>query len=306
MNGDRRPILVPLDGSALAERALPWALMFARRWRAPLLLVRVDEMDEGRAYLERKASALQATDPSLDVNVEVTSGEPALALLELEQQTNARLVALTTHGRTGLARWARGSVAETIVRHGAAPVLIVRPWDHTESEVELERMARSGLRVLVPLDGSELARGILPLVTELATGDSGALILAGVVRPPDEHAIGPYYQPQHVYETRHAMREYLARRRDEARAAGVHATSAMGVERDVAGALVDLASIESADVVALSTHGRGALGRVLYGSVADRVAHDARVPVLLVRPRAAANAQPRGGHETEGALALAG
>ena len=304
---DRRPILVPLDGSALAETALPWAVVLATRWRAPLVLARVValrshaavsladaalaagayeyEEQEARAYLERSASALRAAHPDVEVRGEVVCGDAAGALLDLEQQVDARVVVLTTHGRTGLARWARGSVAETIVRYGAAPVLLVRPWDRDETAAHLDGMAREGLRVLVPLDGSPLAQGVLPLVSDLAAGARGELILAGVVRPPDEHAIGPYYHP-HFQDDRRALREYLSHRRADAEQAGIRARSAVGVESDVATALIDLASIESADVIALSTHGRGAIGRLLYGSIADRVAHAARVPVLLYRPHA--------------------
>ncbi|HET7771794.1 MAG TPA: universal stress protein, partial [Chloroflexota bacterium] len=186
MAEDRRPILVPLDGSALAETALPWAVVLATRWRAPLVLARVVELrlhaavslaeaalaagayeheeQEARAYLDRTLSTLRAAHPEVEMRGEVVCGDAAGALLELEQQINARVVALTTHGRTGLARWARGSVAETIVRHGAAPVLLVRPWDRDETAAHLDGLAHGGLRVLVPLDGSPLAQGVLPLV----------------------------------------------------------------------------------------------------------------------------------------------
>ena len=307
MADDRRPILVPLDGSALAETALPWAVVLATRWCAPLVLARVVELrshaavsladsalatgayeyeeQEARVYLERSASTLRAAHPEVEVRGELVCGEAGGALLDLEQQVGARVVVLTTHGRTGLARWARGSVAETIVRHGAAPVLLVRPWDRDETAAHLDGMAQGGLRVLVPLDGSPLAQGVLPLVSDLAAGARGELLLAGVARPPDEHAIGPYYH-HNFQDDRRALREYLSHRRADAEQAGIRARSAVGVESDVAGALVDLASIESADVIALSTHGRGALGRLLYGSIADRVAHAAQIPVLLYRPNA--------------------
>ncbi|HEU5315531.1 MAG TPA: universal stress protein [Chloroflexota bacterium] len=306
---DRRPILVPLDGSPLAEKALRPAAVLARRWGAPLVVVRVVEprsygavslaevsmaesmlemeLAGARAYVEGAAQTLAAEHPGLEVSSQAAVGDAGRSLIEIEERVGARLVAMTTHGRTGLARWARGSVAETVLRLGAAPVLLIRPWDQAATAAASERAASGGLRVLVPLDGSPMSQEALPLARELAAGEGGALILTGIVKLEDERAIGPFYRP-HVKEQRRTMREYLGRLCAEAGERGVAAHSVVGVEHDVATAIADLASVESADVIVMSTHGRGAIGRLLYGSIADRVTHVARVPVLLYRPHAVA------------------
>ena|GEM_PF-67276 len=297
------PVLVPLDGSPLAETALPWAVVLARKWSAPLLLARVVERDNygagspapvnsserelevaaGSAYLHNQATTLRAAHPELTVYTELAQGDPTITLLEMEQLSGARLAVLTTHGRTGLARWARGNVAEKITRHGVAPVLLVRPWDQPEVLAGRPADGRRGLRVVVPLDGSSLAQGVLPLAIELAAGDGGELIFTAMIQTHPEQSIGAYYHPR-IEGQRQEANHYLDRLCGEVRAQGVSARSIVGIEHDVAGAIIDVASTESADLIALSTHGRGTLGRMLNGSIADRVAHAARVPVLLYRP----------------------
>ena len=303
-----RPILVPLDGSLLAETALPWAAFLAQRWSAPLTLLRVaeyphygaisladasltmlgldTEQEIADAYLKERADALRASHPTLDVRTACGIGDPTTNILSLERESGVQLVVLSTHGRTGLIRWALGSVAEKIVHHGGTPVLLVRPWDQASAISRLQRLDNAGLRVLVPLDGSSLAQGVLPLAASLATGDRGELILTSVIRTEDERAIGPYYQPR-TSDLRHEARQYLAHISTTPPVNSVSSHAVVGIEHDVAGAIVDLASLEAADVIALSTHGRGALGRLLHGSIADRIAHAARVPVLLYRPQSA-------------------
>jgi nucleotide-binding universal stress UspA family protein len=305
------PVIVPLDGSALAERALPWGVYVASRMGAPLLLVRVVEpwvypqpalsqvsgitveelvveadRHDAERYVERQRAAVRAAHPHLAVQAEVLLGDPAEQLLELETARGARLVVMTTRGRAGLERWLRGSVAEKVLRRGAAPVLLMRPWD---DPARAPALARPGLRILVPLDGSPLAASAVPQASALAAAVRGALVLVTVVRPGNEPA-------GVVHEGPRATRRAAAQRYLDEVAAGTKGRSGCGDVRvstvvltadDVAGALVDHAILAEADVIAMSTHGRGGLGRLLYGSVADRVARTATVPVLLARPPAA-------------------
>ena len=306
MKPETRPILVPLDGSALAEAALPWAARIARACGAPLLLARVvalrsfaavslpdagiteralcDETERCGAYLKAQAAALRLSDPSLTVHTSLTLGRAATELLGVEQRRKPRLVVLATHGRTGLARWARGSVADAFVRQGRAPVLLVRRRE-VPTWATCTGGAPAGLRILVALDGSPLAEEILPLATSLAGAAGGGIVLASVVATHPEQAIGPYFHPALEAQRRDAE-WYLAQRSAEALAKGVPARALVEVAHDVAAAIADLAVREKTDMIALSTRGRGPLGRLLRGSVADRVSHEARIPVLLYRPTA--------------------
>lgn len=319
----RRPILVPLDGSRLAEQALGHAVHAAQRYDAPLLLVRVVDLQpvlgsnlaadalasiyevereaEAQRYLEEQAAALRHAFPGLVVETELALGAPAFRVIEVEAARHAQLVVLTTHGRTGLDRWVRGSVAEHVLRHGAAPVLLVRPWDLPSAVDSLA--GRAGIRVLVPLDGSPLAEQVLPAACRLASGKEGferpsakgtdaagsrgELVLLCV-------CTGSSVQPAAVGVATHRDRafaqRYLERVAAQVRQSGVRVRTIVLVAQDVAAAIVEQSVVEASDLVAMSTHGRGGIGRWLHGSVADCVAFTCRVPVLLFHPPATAPA----------------
>jgi nucleotide-binding universal stress UspA family protein len=306
-------VLVPLDGSARAEHALPWAIDLAAMRHAPLRLLRVvspsipmtieagaSPVAYGTAavveeepvvrYLQQQVDAVLATSPGLTVSTTVRVGDPADQILTAAEEEQAQLVVLTTHGRTGLARWVRGSVAEKLVRYGAAPLLLIRPWDAAPA---VAGRAHLGGRVLVPLDGSSLAEQVLPEALRLAAGAEGEVVLVTVTPVEQEHA-------KHVAAARRAMvqsrgqgRTYLHDIARRLRSENTAVRTVVLTATDVAGAIVEQAAMDEADVIAMCTHGRGSTGRLLYGSVADRVAHEARVPVLLCHPRrASVGAQP--------------
>jgi nucleotide-binding universal stress UspA family protein len=308
-----RPVLVPLDGSALAERALPWAAALAEHRHAPLLLVRAvspyvtvapdrwtepdsvlsqdvmaAEENEAYRYLEKQAEMLGLVAPALSVRRAVPAGDAADEVLRLAAAQGAQLIVLTTHGRTGLVRWVRGSVAEKLLRYGSLPLLLIRPWEH-EPAAAKDRWR--GRRVLVPLDGSALAEHVLPEATRLTAGAGGEVVLATVVRP--NHDQDQDSRPARALATasRDHARTYLHGVARRHRQQGARVRSVVLVAADIVRALTEHAVAEDADVIAMGTHGRGGIGRFVYGSVADQVAHRAPVPVLLVRPPAAAAAR---------------
>ena len=186
-------------------------------------------------------------------------------------------------------------MAEKVLRHGAAPLLLIRPWD--VAAAPLRPAAALGRRVLVPLDGSDLAGAALPVARLLAERAGGEMVLMRVV-PPRHDAAAHAGQARAAtpVEERRRAEAYLADVAGGLRERGVRVSTTVRVADDAAQAIADAASTDGAGVVAMSTHGRGALGRLFYGSVADRVSHVSRVPVLLVRParRAAPPGEPPG------------
>jgi nucleotide-binding universal stress UspA family protein len=220
------------------------------------------------------------------VQTEVLEGDAAAALLEAEPRHRPQLVVMSTHGRTGVARWIRGSVAEKVLRHGSAPVLLIRPSD---DPARAGHVMREGVRVLVPLDGSALATQALPEARRLAQTPGatphGELVLVTVIEPARlPHTSTPDAARARAREAANGYLRGVAYHLQER---GLAASHAVLLADDVAGAIVDQGVVEDADVIVMSTHGRGGLGRWWYGSIADRVAHAARVPVLLFRPPAA-------------------
>jgi nucleotide-binding universal stress UspA family protein len=294
-------ILVPLDGSSLAERALPVAAELARLSGASVELVHVhvpispdpihveglpviDEhmhslrRDHERAYLERLRGGAGAT-----ASTALLDGPVAPGLAAHARAVGAWLIVLTTHGRGGLERLWLGSVADEVARVSPVPVLLVRPEPPPAG-----RFAR----VLVPLDGSKTSEAILEHAARLARLGSGAeIVLLQVVQP----LVAAVWLPEGAVAAAAPQddlpgRERRARESLDAAArslAGLRVRTRVEVAASVAAAILETAQAEGSDLVALATHGRSGLARVALGSVADKVVRASRTPVLLFRPPAA-------------------
>jgi nucleotide-binding universal stress UspA family protein len=314
------PVLVPLDGSALAEHALPVAELMADRLGAPLVLARVvpvtpvpvaasymplppeiyqqlvdDERRLAGEYLQRQAEPLR--ERGLTVKTVLLEGDAASMLLDICSARQIRLVVMTSHGRTGLTRFALGSVADRLVRYGHVPVLLLRsygtgsaaPETSTASDGRAGPTHRELGRILVPLDGSALAETALPVVWELAGTVAHDITLLRVVPfTADEQAHNLAYQ----YLRAHAeeLQAQLASRECHVRTAvreGVLPSEKIIDEAEAQG-----------DLIVMATHGWGGMKRWVLGSVADQVFHTAHVPVLLVHTgESAAAPRPAGARE---------
>jgi nucleotide-binding universal stress UspA family protein len=236
---------------------------------------------EAAGYLEAQAAALRGAVPGLEVRTEMLLGGAAAELLRLEAACKVQLVVMSTHGRGGLERLVRGSVAEQVLRRGTAPVLLVRPSDEPSGAAAL---SRGPIRVLVPLDGSDLALAAVPHAWRVAA-PAGEIALVAVIQPDGEGGRRPQLDPGVARAVRRrAAQDHLDEVARRLRRRGVPALGTVLTAWDAAGAIIDHAAVKEAGLVVMSTHGRGGLGRLLYGSVADAVARTARCPVLLVRP----------------------
>jgi nucleotide-binding universal stress UspA family protein len=226
------------------------------------------------------------------VRTVVRLGDGASTLLELESVDDVQFVVMSTHGRSGVRRWIRGSIAEAVLRRGRAPVVLVRRADTPAQATRLEHPG-TGLRVLVPLDGSAFAAEALAEACRLATPSNGAIVLTMVVHPVSCKAEGSSGDvvpaagaaPATAWR-RDTAQPYLEEIAFTLCRRGLRATAVVLTATDPAAAIVDLATLEEIDLVVIATHGRGGLGRWRYGSVADAVSHRAPSPVLLVRPGA--------------------
>ena len=289
-----RTILVPLDGSPLAERALPFARTIAEAAGARLLLLRVaiprdvpdsltnPEIDESAtdadAYLASLTPGLATTVP---VQTTVLTGKPADRIVEETQAHPVGLVVMSTHGRSGLGAWVYGSVASAVLRHVAVPVLVI-PRDCQSNWSE-----RRPWRILVPLDGSDLSNAALVSATDLARLLGAEICLLSVVVPPTYVPIEGYPNPvagavsAGVGST---AEKFLYRIEANLRADGLIVSAQVTESGDPARTIADVARREQADVIAMASHGRSGLARLVMGGVATDVVRQATVPVLLVRP----------------------
>jgi nucleotide-binding universal stress UspA family protein len=297
-----RSILLPLDGSSFAEEALPLASHLASVGGAHLTLAHVIRPapdvdfklpDEDLAWRTRvRAAASEALGEQtmklkragIDTTAEVREGPVVEALMGVADEVKADLIVLTTHGSGGFRRWWLGSVADAVLRQGKAPVLLVRPWDDTETR--LSERPRFGT-VLVPLDGSPASETVLKHAQWFRDHLGAHLVLARVVPSPLE--VGSLYGVPTVRLERDSHR----RHREEAEAYLREVADSLGegsqetrvVEASSAAeGVLEAARIHGADLIALATHSRAALGRMILGSVADKVLRGAAVPVLAVHP----------------------
>jgi len=281
-------VLVPLDGSTLAEAILPVVERLARDHEAEVILLEVLEGQGTReaeleaerqagGYLERTVDSLRRRGLKR-VCTRVWYGDADQAIANAATRERADLIAMSTHGRSGL-DWLRfGSVAEGVVRRAPVPVLLVRgiaAWE------------RGGInRILVPLDRSEASEAVLPLVSCLAGPFDFGIQLLHVV----EAALplsGWEAAGKGIHDAE--AEAYLAKVAAllEARGLRVGVTLRAGLPAEVIPAVT---AETKSGLVAMSTHGRSGLGRLFLGSVAERVLRSVSVPVLLWKP-------PAGGHE---------
>ena len=289
-------ILVPLDGSELAEQVLPYAAEFARRADAELLLLTSIqpvgiwdatatainwEREERLAqeYLDAQKERLQAA--GAKVRVKRQHGEAAANILETAETDKVDLIAISTHGRSGLSRWLFGSVADRIVQSAHVPLLMIRP--------DAKKPAPSTVfeKLLVPLDGSDVAASALPFVEEVAKLFGAGVVLYHAVAPisayPGFETVNPQLDGKVLQEMQQQAKDLLSRNAKEMSERGVRATVAVSIDLAVDG-ILRAANETGADLIAIGTHGRSGLGRLVMGSVANAVMRRATLPCLLVHP----------------------
>jgi len=304
-----RSILVPLDGSDLAEQALPLAVSIAERAGAELTLLQVvplpkdplalegtwlsvDEQLEllqgnAREYLKDVARRLQAAasgeprglTPKRDTSV----GEAAVSIVDYAGAIRADLIIMATHGRSGLSRWALGSVTDRVLQLGHAPMIIVRP--QATAPVSSDRLPTLD-RIMITLDGSELAEFIFPVATELGRLFHSELVLFRAAVLPAVSYTSPdvmLLQSDLWTGVEAEARAYLQTVASPLQAQGLKVRT-LTMPNSVVDSIVAAAEDTDVDLIAMTTHGRSGLNRVVYGSVADRVVRSGVRPVLVVRP----------------------
>lgn len=293
-------ILVPLDGSAFAERALPLATDLVRTWGSKLRLVSVhtpattwnpgvefplvnpdlDQQlrEQEQSYLEAVANRITAGG-DLDVECMVLDGRVAEAIENHVQQTRTEMVVLTSHGRGGLGRIVLGNTADQLVRRLEVPVLVVRAGQDAQQGPH---------RMLVPLDGSALSDSIVEQAKTIARATRSELMLAMILQPVPV-LLPPFVWPPEklteIPEVRErAGRMYLELWAQELRSEGLEVQVRVRTATRVAKEILQLAVDEECSMIAMATHGAGGLDRVMLGSVTDQVLRHAQIPVLVLRP----------------------
>lgn len=284
-------ILVPLDGSSLAEQILPYARVFAEAFGIPMELLRVSDPDirtpfwpplPAKEYLQQIAAPLPK---SLRVDSVEESGKPAEVIVERAKSDPACIIAMATHGMSGARRWLLGSVASRVAHTTTNPLLFIRPAEAGE------QAGRPELKIVfVPLDGSGLAEKILPHVVELAKRMKLEVhLVRAYTLPADAYIVGDGVYMQALAQQREVIQkeaeEYLAGKIEQLRAEGLDHVVSTAIEGDPAGEIIDLAQRTPNNLIAMSSHGKSGIAQWVLGSVAEKVIHHSRDPVLVIRPQ---------------------
>ncbi len=311
----RPQVLVPLDGSTSAEAILPAAVRLARLTGGTITLLQVvppphtmdtlfptlpplgltwnglpAALNVARHYLDHIAQRVpnlesgEAHAESLPVQIEALPGNPAATIVDYAaQRPSIRWIAMATHGRSGVARWLYGSVAEQVLRTASTPLLLVRPPSPAEGAPGhlLEPIA-PWHHIVMPLDGSELAEQVLPQAQTLAAASGATLDLVSALPVTGEslaHITGEDGLYDRDADRRISYLEDIAR---PLRASGLTVQIHSGFGEPDA-VIVSVATEVHASLIVMATHGRGGFQQLWLGSVALQVVQHATQPVLLVR-----------------------
>jgi len=304
-------ILVPLDGSTFGEHALPVAMSMARRMKAPLNLMHVHSL------LDATYAELQVFDNTLDqelrnkerdylhaiqkqvqdrlsvpVTIRNVDGDVAIAIREQTESARAAWIVLTTHARGPMGRFWLGSVTDELIRSTNVSIIAVHPTDKAPDLVK----DAAPKHLLIPLDGTPLAEQILEPALAFGKAMEADYTLLRVITPvypvtlPAEPAIfgGVATEMMDRVERMHAELKkeagaYLEKVAARLRGEGLKVHTRITIEEQPGVAILENAK-PPIDMIAIETHGRGGLSRLLLGSVADKVIRGSTLPVLVHRP----------------------
>lgn len=286
-------ILVPLDASYNAAQIIPHVIHLARVTEATVHLLHVWEFEEHlfhnqseqmRDYLLKVKRQFRRE--GIDAVADLQYGSPAERIPQIAEQHEVSLIAMVTHGYSGFQRWALGSITDKVIQTSHIPVFVVRNDD--EPVIDTPHIQR----ILVPLDGSELARAGLDYAIMLATKCKAHLHLLRVVEPrsvpipvveDDNTSLGEYRDYALADLCRQAAKELTALsigQPDGALTFSTHVCVGYPAEK-----IVGEAIWQSSDLIVMATHGYGGMRRWALGSVADKVLHATTIPLLLVPMR---------------------
>ena len=288
-----RRMLVPLDGSELSEVVFPYARELAGGLGLDVILLHVHSpVERGtrhvyRAYIKYQTEVMKrrlakvvkkigvsAEGKTRSVQGVVVEGYPAEEILRYAEKKEIDFILMATHGYSGVKRWALGSVAEKVLHISKVPIWLVRASVPEQTTTD----TWSSRTILVPLDGSELAEGVLPHAEIIAKQRGAELIEIVLLR-----VIESDYYFRNVPVTKEEVSQYLDKIERRLKHNGLKVRSQI-LEGDPAEQIISYASKNPANLIVMSSHARSGIGRWFYGSITATVLHRASSPVFLVRP----------------------
>ena len=290
-------ILVPLDGSLLAECVLPHVIVTGQVFDAKIVLLQVLDKEradastqfidllnwqinktQAKLYLERVRDQLQSS--GLQAGANVLEGLTAEEITEFAQSQGMKLVILSSHGHNGLRKWAISSITHKVIFSAPTSVLIIRAPQLNEKPYK---------RILVPLDGSLRAENVLPTVAPLARFCKSQVQIVHVVKTPEMARHLPSMPEDIELSNRIVVRSqeealhYLDQVKYHSPLAGTDVKAHLIVSNNAAVAIHELIDREQIDIVVASAHGYSGISQWPYGSLVNNLIQYGKVPLLIVQ-----------------------
>jgi len=274
-------IIVPLDCSKLAEVVLPYAEELGAKMGSDIVLLTITESDDARElenycnYIKKIEEATKGyakkyiedeSGEAVKVVVANRTGNPAEGIIEYARTSSFPLIAMASHGRSGMSRWAVGSVADKVVRSGdLQPVMLIRAKD-SHSDIREKRLLK---KALVPLDGSFESEAVIPYISNIAFKLEMELFLLQVVS-----------ETNHTKTDAESYLQGVRSKVENIVDVTVNYKVAVGSVADI---IIDLADALTVDLVAMSTRGMNRNNPLTLGSVAQKVFLGGNTPLLLIK-----------------------
>ena len=296
------PILVPLDGSLLAECVLSHAVTIARAFNSKVVLLRVLDKDQQRVsaqlfdllnwqiykseavqYLDKIGARLEKS--GLRSEAYVREGLGAELIIEFAHSQGMKLLILSSHGQSGVSQWGISSVAQKIILSAPTSLLIVR----ARQPANIEWQEQAYERILIPLDGSRRAENALPMITQLARFHKSQIHLVHIVTMPEmARQLPPLsddieLSDRIVARNREESTRYLEQIRLSSSLNDIPVQTHLLTSENAPAALHGLVDQENIDLVALSAHGYSGNTQWPYGSMVNNFILYSKVPLLIVQ-----------------------
>jgi nucleotide-binding universal stress UspA family protein len=282
-----KKILVPLDGSDLAELALPYAEELAAAFKSELILLYAGTASEEEylhmheLYLEKMAAETKKMVKR--VIPVVVSGKPAEAIIQYTEKNGIRLIVMASHGRSGIIPWVDGGIASKVIDGIGVPLLLIKETKRRQTK---EKHLIS--RILLPLDGSAAGEAAITRVKELKSRLEAEVTLLGVVPlGEDIRTIGGLdyllYPERQIEIFRAEAKEYL----DKVYKRLKRGKGELKMEirtGEIAKEILKYAKQKRVNLIAIASHGHSGMTKWVFGSTAKKIIEDSPVPVLVVKP----------------------
>ena len=298
-------MLVPLDGSQLADSVLPHVVAFARAFNAEVTLLRVLEKNQAstsaqlfdllnwqinktRATVSLETIKDRIEESGLEVQTTVMEGLVAEGVTEYAQNQHMQLIVLSSHGHKGLTQWGVSSMTQKIILSAQTSLLIVRAHQYG---VHFDKLSEKLFyqRILIPLDGSQRAENVLPIITQLAQFHKSQIHLAQVVQTPEMARQMPPAPEDIELSNRLVIRNqeeaerHLEQIKSRSNLEGIAVQTHLITSENAAVALHQLEEQEQIDMVALSAHGYSGNHQWPYGSMVNNFILYGKAPLLIVQ-----------------------